>query len=315
MKEYKYSLLYLEQFILIEYNLLSQRRYVYYQIQNGEIYNYHLVDNQKVIIIHANKDVIKPNNKSVKIIKNYSDRVIKIIQSNKILIVVYMTDSYYVYDLNDVYITNFDYAHYDISWDGKYIVYQKKDVLYRTCVFDLDLVSTLNKFNAKVQVDDCGFLYWITGSNRLVKLVNEINNEFIIVNIETSAKREFTRYWDTKFFDTCNDYLIQQLPESINFYNVTSLTFVKSVEFKIQFVAFHKLLNVFVTNKFDCYYIRSDLELKKITLGQNYLRDRYVYSNRFMNLILDDNLLFSILPDEILHIELYIQLLDLVHIF
>jgi len=307
---------------------------VHYQIKEGEIYNYMLRNNHITIVATNNQNMTVFQNNQKVILQGYSicDNVQIIQIGDETLIVFVQHDCFNIIDLNGKHKMSFNYFNCDISCDGTQVIYRRDNVLYKACISDfyfnskkIDIVWynewvcwTFNKFDAKVQIDYCKFLFWIRGSNRLVILgyycENSIDLEYTIVNIETSAKFKFTWTLSQKFFDT-RDYFIEQLPESINFYNVTSLTFVKSVEFKIQFVAFHKLLNVFVTNEFDCYYIRSDMELKKITLGQNYLRDRSVYCNQFMDFLLNDYLLLSLLSDEILHVELYTQLLDSIQIF
>jgi len=58
-------------------------------------------------------------------------------------------------------------------------------------------------------------------------------------------------------------------------------------------------------NSFEYYRIDSCYEFEKVIMRTKYIRDRYHINNRVMDIVLCDDLLFVLLPMEILWVDLY----------
>jgi len=90
------------------------------------------------------------------------------------------------------------------------------------------------------------------------------------------------------------------------------MTFVQMVETDLIFTDYNQLLDVLVTKTKDCYrlvYTDNKYQFQKVVLGVNYISDHNVVPQNIKIIIFHMTIL-TYIPDEILYIELYQQLLE-----
>jgi len=156
---------------------------------------------------------------------------------------------------------------------------------------------------------------WVGNSDRLISF----NNGYEVINVDTLNKCILNHY-EYEYDDNTNNNLnfLVEIPNNIflavseyyiDFYEINTMTLLKKMKCKKKLIGYSCGYNVLFTRTYDYYCITRDLELDKITIRQNYLTDKNYTCSRIktiMEIILDDYLLFSYLPREILNIELYL---------
>jgi len=164
-------------------------------------------------------------------------------------------------------------------------------------------------------------LHFISNSNRLVvwtpMSADPIKNQ-VIQNIETDIRGcidisiRTDDIYDTKhgvIIGIVRNFMPNQ--NKIFIYNAETIALIKVINNGINFIGYNKRIDVLITCKFEHYRINSRYDLEAVIVGHNYRVDQCCawYTNPIMDVILDTNMLFDSIPDEILNIELYRQIL------
>jgi len=157
---------------------------------------------------------------------------------------------------------------------------------------------------------------FIQNSDRLIILVNRFYKVWQIHNIETNIHECIIVILDSKnIYDTnrdvfiANDYDFRTGRAKIYIYDAKTIVLIKIIKHRMNFVAYNKKIDVLITDSFEYYTINSSFDFEKVIVGHNYRIECHRVSNFIMDVILETCVLFESLPDEILNIEMYHQLL------
>jgi len=301
-----------------EYNLLNRKKYIH----RIAILSFCIFRNNVVILDKFHN--LKWATKAINIVPHDSLRGPNILRTdphdslrgpnilrtkNELFVIIRKGYRWRVYDLNGVLRDRSDLGHI-ISNDGSVILEENDGMVFIINALKCNL-EDLNKNLDYIHVDD--FIHnisWVCDSNRfIVANMFDDSSSILIINIKTEKRLKIQPESQFKFFDSGIHYLIGIFDDTINFYDADELTLLESRDVGLHFVAYHKKLQLLISEDFNHYIITSRFELDEFISGKNYLQDRNFCFNLVMEIILDTDLLFEQMPLEITCIELYQQIL------
>jgi len=144
------------------------------------------------------------------------------------------------------------------------------------------------------------FVEWLLGSNRFI-----IIDKTWIYNVETGFRsvypKERYKYYS---YDTRNNTLLINYYKFLEIYDVNTFKLLTSIKHnKLMFIAYSTKYNALITNGYE-YYQVTDTKTKKVQIGIDYLVKRNLALGRLMDIMLFQDMLFDLLPNEILCTEL-----------
>jgi len=315
---------------IIKYNPINQKKKVIFESasKNKKIEHYHVSDDNIIVAIAGeNKSIIWRNGK--KVISHYTltgfCSLRRLQTRNGNFVVVSDGFTVYVYDFNGKSYPNyFVDSRYDISACGRYIIMIYSGYLFRIAAYKLDYKLVFDKptGNSIIQIKDCEHLYWITDSKRIITFRS--NDECFIANVKTGKIKKYdNEFIHQDHFDTGNNYVfgsafrIEMLDVKpyIIVYNAGTLDSVKIISNEYAGIMVHNnKLGVFIDYNYNCFRIVSkqifEFELQKVVFGKNYIKDSQIIQSPIMEMVLHYDMIFDLLPLELLCIELYDEILN-----
>jgi len=321
IQEYNNSILYCKNNKLIEYNLLTKRRYLHYIPVDGMvILDYFMVKGNKVISIY-NRNTCRHFDRHDKIQIIWNNKIIaknidlgdiyRMQVENNIYVLLSIRGrcgtQYCLYDIDGLIASRkLSEKNLDISSDGRWIILSDyvTDCSYVKLIDDINLLSLFDftyHLNRSDHIDGYAFyIRWLSNSTNFIII------DGCVINVYTYNKLKIVKKCNVLDID---DFLIQSQPNSINIYDVNSLNLRSTINCNLYFVTYHRKLKIMITKNMEYYRIDSHCNLNKITMGKNYLRDRNIVPNCIMDCILEKYLVFESLPLEIKCVELYQEIL------
>jgi len=319
IQEYACSLYYFQNNKLIEFNLLSKRKYIHYQKKYDEDVTYNVLNSNLIVYVingecYFNKKFI---------FESYLGRIL-IMQTHNVFNKYIIHDpkksgSYKLelYDQNANLIKKIPnrefwnlnscfYRQLDISKNGKIITWSYKlNGTYNSVISVLSLNQNLEinvmKINCDVLIFDIKF---VNSSSRLVI----INNQSHVININTNARMKINHKY-SRYFDTKRNIMLRIRDRTIKIYNTEQLTFIEKIHHNHEFVYHHQKLDILITKSCYFFVITADYKLKNVNIGMNYGIDCCMFQDMIMEIIIYPDLLFELLPYEILFTDLYQMLI------
>jgi len=324
-KEYNNSIFYLEGRNVIEYNILSKKKYVHYRFLNGLPIWYFINEHNKVFVYTSyRRNIMEWNNWIIYLGLNNIYGVYFLGSSTgEQYIAVRFCKLIKIFRSGHFIKKIYRQMYYDISSDGCKISFydRKRSQLYIANTMDiLNAIFSKTKFQLYPsdmksifkKISDCidfpwkSFPQFINNSYRFVISIFES----IIENVKTLSKTYYNidgelyyEIYDTGEFLICTDH------QSIYVYDAIKLRYLKTIKYSGQKI-YNSKLNLLIINNDDYYRLDSSCELQKVNLSLNYMNDRVIVSNAVMDIVLSDYLLFDLLPNEILCIELYSEVIN-----
>jgi len=315
IQEYNNSIYYVQDYKLIEFNLLSKNKYLHRVINKRKSFSYDVLAPKLIGYMiyksyYLNNRLLLDNINRVLILQT---KPIDGTIGHKFIVADYMRGDYDLefYNLDGIFIkkiqnTEFwkiDDRHYHqlhVSYDGQIITW---DIDNKIRIIDLDINMTTNKTFQKYNLDfNIGHTRWLRNSSRLV-----IINMTHIVNIHTKAILKIKK--ELKYFDTSNDIMIGLEYQMIQIYDVRELKNIKQIQHDYEFAHYHKKLNILITRSCELFVITSCYKLKRAIIGINYVIDNYKFPNSIMDIVVDSVTMFELLPNEIIFTEVYRMIL------
>jgi len=318
-KEHGNSVFYIEDVsdVLIEYNLITKCKCKHFETK-FVIYDYYITSENDLIVFYSGFDDYRIiwNQYILKLkLNRYNLSTAMIVLEGKTYLHIWHNNDPFLYSKDGKFKNvNFFPYHREISDDGKKWIVIKDGQI---CVESTNINCMF--YDSSIA---CRSFSWLTNSSRFA--LNFWNDT--VINVTTKLGRKFTCI--DRLFDT-GDYILLHCLDSENkivVYDVANFNELACINCSIEFLIYHKRLNVLVAKNFDCYKITPDYKLQKIDLfkgaifcpfrlqkivfGQNYILDFEMIENPVMNVILDSEMLFDLLPYEIICIELYQQILS-----
>jgi len=288
--------------IIIKHNLFTKRSYVIFRT-NNIIENCYI--SKKNIIVYTFEHCIYWNNVIVNSAESFSYlRHIKV-RGNR-----YVTSF-----LNDKLLDrsgkklDIKIPYFTASLDGKKIVYESHDGLYKQCISNV-LIKGLFCVGAKhIRIQDQYYsLRWIPNSDYILindDMIIDVNNcrEMII---KTSINRFFVFYVRGLIVIHHNGF--------VEIYDSNKMVFVQRIDTDLIFTDYNQLLNVLVTHKRECFRLKnndSKYRFQKVILGINYILDHKIVPKNIETIIdiFNITILYEI-SNDVLFVELYQQLLQ-----
>jgi len=299
---------------IIEYNIFTKRKSVIFE-GNQYITGY-IWSNKEKLVVYNNDCNFYEFAWNGKIIKTHIrfNEMFGFVWFNDLLMIcfTYKGAGYSAYTSNGLLYQEFGNTTFTVSDSGKKILLRSDKYLQIK-----EPIMNINKL-----FDDC---FYIDGKNisidhtlyeyvwiydQLIVLTYFNKEDIKIYNVDTmKSLLLFKSYID--IFEA-GDYMVIQFDGFIEIYDIRTFTFIRVVMFKDTFVYFHNHLKLLVTCEFEYYVINKLGELCRVNLGNNYVKDTMTcpkYQNHVMDIILLNNVLFHNVPNEILCIELYYQIL------
>jgi len=119
---------------------------------------------------------------------------------------------------------------------------------------------------------------------------------------------------DAYFYCTSTDlffsYHNNDNVKTINIYNANTLKIIKTITLELNIIGYNKDYDLWMTTGFKCYKMTRFFELKEVHIGENYLVDQRKIPNTVMDIVLINELLFDLMPLELVCIELYREILN-----
>jgi len=173
-------------------------------------------------------------------------------------------------------------------------------------------------------LEDC-FFYpkWIDDDYLLV-------NNNIVVDLEIRSKMEVENITEDKPIYIVKGRLLvvfnyrwyndDDYLSYMRIYDINAKMFLTEIEFDRTIVIeyYNKNMDVFVTFDRECYRLTkygNEFKIEKVRIGSNYISDMGIVPksvDKIMYVVLNDDVLFDLLPFEILNIDLYQQLLHVI---
>jgi len=304
---------------VIQYNLLSKKKHIYYQTSQN-IYNYHIFGDHRVFIFIRDYygRVVDWNNKWFKIKKPICYEYFLHV-SRCLYFIVSTFNKFYIYNQYGKIMTLVatDIALH-VSSDGNFVLVLIEGTLYLAEAQNFmnhilqypnhkiynsdvyDIVKDVSNIKHKI---DLPTSYWHTINNS-IKIVGFYTYPSCIINIVSNAKMEIYN----PFCIDIGDFLIV-LNRNPKIYNANNFELIQKIKCGLDFIAYHSGSKLFISQDLQTYRF-DNMSFVKIQLGKNYLVDSTVIPNFVMNIILCDDMLFDLLPYEVVCIELYGQIIN-----
>jgi len=307
--------------VLFKYDALKKRFYACY-ISNDNIMNYFVSDRDEIIVVEQQtlKWLLPSNRNSVWVQKSSNDYdfdfyfwKIRFINTIHGLFVAMRKKGKYLIISYDKKINQY-YEIYDISSSrsGQKIIYALDGYIYYKDVYYENMNSLFDN-GSKI----CDYLIqnitWIENSNRLVAFHNFESG--IIYNVDVKRMSHNIVLPRGGIDTVLNIFFVINYSDSgvmLKIYDATTFDFKNVIKCDNRIQYYHKRYNIWFNNKFEYYRLTSDLEFKKITMGENYLDEYYYVPNVIMDIILEGNMMFDFVALEIICIDLYGRILHFV---
>jgi len=312
IQEYGYSLYYIQNNKIIEFNLMSKIKRMHRDVANKKCI-FKVLD-RNLIGYKINKRYFLNNlflstiSYSVFVLQDpCGDKYIGIDEGYLKEMAIYDMLGNFRKKINRV-----PHADWVVSRDGKIIAWTKFGSLYKlyiyslNCNLELDIVTLKHKgvnqrliclINGFRLVENGDGFFWKKSSTR-------------IINIKTGAIMKINTK-GVKYYDTNHDIMLGLGPANIKIYDANKLSSVTEINHKYKFIHYHKTLDILITENLQFFKITSNYKLIQVNIGINYIMDSITHPIMIMEIISQCNL-FDILPPEFVFIELYQMLLKYV---
>jgi len=307
---------------IIKHNVISRNGCVYHKISPACSNRSHYKINPRIIdyFIFGNNLILLIKHESVLVIWN--NKVFGCHNTIKRCNIVNAKNGTHLYIQENEYLSIYNsikqittvhldcYGLLDISPDGQKVVYQGDNHAYFSNMIKEnvdDYIFTINNtYCTRIRSN----LYWVKGSSRF--LATKYNNALYdtYVCVQHIKHQDGLCRWIRYKLNICNvklfdiGHLLIGLSDSkIIIFDPDNLTVLNTIHCDIDFVAYHPDLQVLVTPELDYYRVTSKYELRKFTTGMDYLHD--MIPSPIMDAILLNELLFELLPYDILYTVMY----------
>jgi len=304
-------------FKIVEYNVLSKRKYIYLNTSDY-ICDFYISKTDRIV---SHRDKIDWNGKIIKLPLPINDNFYAgdFLKSADGIVNLYGVDGkHYSFNENGI-INSHEIDFVNVSDDYKTVVWKRECEIYyehvanveSKCLFQngvrvMENAILCTYYVFKNGVDKMKFTtlgpYWVGGSNRLIYTM--INKGAEIYNLETGKSCVIPREYPS-FYDTTRNIFFYYDYDILEVYDVKTFCLISEIECKMIIVDYHKKWDVFITNKFELYRVAQSYKLELANIGKNYLSDRQYASSSLMDTIMEDYLLFDLLPVEILCTDMY----------
>jgi len=314
--------------ILIEKNILSNKKYIrYYKF---DIFGFYInVQNMIIAIDNGCKIVVMDRNAIIREIM-YGDWV-HLIPKIRGSLCITMRSVFEIYNSGKLSKEiPMDWKHYTISEDITRIaiyyprifdqdqVLYVKNITYAETIFDFDdVVSFIPIDNISRKYDlllDISLIFWISNSSRVVIIYFYHGNKVLLINIENGSTM-VVDVGSYLYIMDVDKYLVLFFVGYAEFYDINSFVVLGKIDCNLIFLSYSRKFGLLLSNSFEYYRINSCYGFEKIVMGRNYIRDRNHIDNRVMDILLSDDLLFVLLPNEIIFVEFYQCILKIVDNF
>jgi len=301
---------------LVEYNLLNGHRQILYNTKNN-ILDYYISKNDKIIILNDGYRVLANWNGGLRTFDIWYGFKGFIKIGNQVNLALQGFDRLSICDFDG---RNKRLDHYDnnvdISHNGKEIIFANI-----TCVFKKVSTSDIPFDCYNLTVLDhrqyigsypCG---WVKGSNRVIQYYSSVKGN-IITNVE--SLKSYNLSYVYPLMEINNNMIIQVASYGILVIDINTMELIGLVPHVLNFICYSERLNLLITDTWDYYRLQSkhsqQLQLQRIIIRKNYIDDQNNLPNDLQNLmdmVCYGDLLFSMLPNDILYYELYKGILQI----
>jgi len=322
------SILYVnaERTQLIEKDMISGKKYLRYKTNGSKIVYGNIVKGDTVINLHNNyKHTILINNH---IVWNTESRCyVSAHNINNQSCIIFTEDFKSTIYLARAFLKKLvtGIQNYDISEDSMRIIrpcptiYAQSNIIYVKNISDVssifDFEGTIHCINIEklypvIEGFDVQSTRWIQKSSRiaLVELFSHYTrvHKKIMVNVDTGAIKNIDLIFT---WVDIGRYLIGSGVSYIELIDPNCFVRFNRIECGFELSSYSMKFGLLISHSLDYYQINSNYEIEKIMLGKNYITDRSIIKIDIMEIVLEYNLIFALIPMEILCIELYCQIL------
>jgi len=304
---------------IIEYNMLTKRKYLHKIIFGTKIQDYYISGSNKVYIFQSSyRESIVWNGMKIKCDICIGPKFYKFIETNVGIHLFLLGRNFKILfsfdSLNKPYL---GIGFHDISQNGKRVIYQYRHMIIfcqtdQQYHFNIICGSVLgyNVHGSNAFYDDI----WVKNSNRLVKY-RDITHGRIILNVDTLNMLSIDSIYDN-YIEIPNNNLVRIMPHFVEIYDINKMKLIKQILCSLTFIDYSKTWNMLLTDNFEYYRFTSKCELQHVYIGRNYIEDCMYVPQKvttFMDIILHHNVLFFEMPLELLNIELYQEILQFLY--
>jgi len=306
----------------LHFRKCAKNDYCVYSINNNNVIKHNMFTKKSYIVFHSNDTVTGYYISNKNVIVNticavyWNDRLITnnsyALYSRflKTQTCEYITNCSYLQDeLYDRYgcKISFETPYFVVSLDGTKILYSMYGSLHKQ---DITSIPTFGLFKrgygaTYINTRDCNRLRWIQNSTYAVIDHN------IILNLEDFQEIHMITPYDNFFVFLVDELIIVWHFGFVEIYDTRRMTFVDRVNIDVMFTDYNQLLNALVTDERDCYRLKNnhgEYRFEHVNFGANYILDYNVVPQN-IKVIIEIFCVLDAIPDEILCIELYWQLL------
>jgi len=308
IQEHNNSIYYIQNNELVEFNIITKRKRIRC-IAYEPILEYHILSSNLIGYLIGNKYYL-----NYMLLLKDQEKIFVLQKCAKYILG--RKDNYLCfYDLSGMFVSRisqqFRFIQFDVADNSQIITWGGNGSSWGDIkIYSLDNNLRLN-FTKILFNEPISHTIYVRNSSRLAVIKNSLNfGKFHLINTNNKNIAKVIKMWRTcDFFDTNRDIMVCLECNIVELYDVYKLNLITQIRHDYNFVYYHKKLDLLITRSLELFVITNDYKLMQLNIGLNYIVDRIAFPNVVMEIISLQQLLFELLPFEIIFVELYQMLL------